>query len=631
MIGPTDAAVNPLDSSQRYVLWGNGRIDNVGAPPITDNPEWYDRPDLPVAVALHIVDWTTGAGYVLDKQGGFHPINGAPSVGEAGEGDNATHEEVVGVIYAPFGARNWYVDWSWDPFHPGAGVVLDGFGKLWSFGGAPNNTNRPGNRWNVFVARKLQMDWATLKAYTMDYSGGLHPDFNAVSIPPFDDLARTFNGPRLPGDAPYWLKLDVARDFVITDWNTRQGYTLDHHGAVHGFNGAQAPIGFPYRKGGDHARILTVLSKSNPLRFWEVWSYGQEFEWVASTPPAVIAGGFEPFSPPTTVTTTTRPTLAWAYTDAQRDQQAAWELAVFTSAYATANPSVATDPAAHRVNAILFETGIDPNRRGITPKVDFVNGGYRMYVRSKDTADQWSAWAARTWTQNVPAPIAPAGLTATPDEANFAIALSVNATVGGSADSIVFEFSDDGGISWSSVRGAESLPIMEVVTAKDYDASFNAARQYRARSFNDDPRVISAPSNVVTTALVVGPVFALTSADHPGLGGRFMVQDPISWTQPVGVSVFEGIGAKFPIVVSDGVPKARRTSIRVVTLHEDAWRKLVELVQSNSTLVYRDPLGEVIYCRITGDLSVSKPKGSATAYQHNMEIPVTEIATPGAA
>lgn len=627
MSSPVDAAVNPLDPSQRYVLWGNGRIDGVNVPPITDNPQWYDRPDQPVARALHIVNWTTGAGYVLDKQGGFHRINGAPQIGEAGEGDAATHEVVVGVIYAPFGAREWYVDWSWDPFHPGAGVVLDGFGKLWPFGGAPTPT-RSGNRWGaVHVARKIEVDWGNLRAYTLDYSGGIHPDYNAGPVKPFDDLVRTFNGPRLPGDAPYWLKADVARDFTVTDWNPAapKGYTLDFHGAVHEWGGAQSAAGFPYRKGGDHARLLTVLNATNPARFWEVWAYGQEFEWTASTPPTVTAGGFTPFSPATSVTNTTRPPLAWAYSDAQNDAQAAWEIAVFTSDFVAANNM--SDPSVHKAAAVLYETGIDSSLRAYTPNVDFPNGAYRMYVRVKDTADQWSAWANRAWTQAVPIPVTPTDLTAEADHAELTISLRVNATTGGSADSIRFESSDDGGLTWQGVRGAESLPIAAVVTATDYDAPLNLPRLYRAFSFNDNPRVRSASSNTVA-ALIPVTSFAITSAEYPDLGGRFLVQDPISWSNPTTTGVFEGIGAKYPTVVSDGVPKARRFTIRVVSIHENTWRRLSALVHSDSTLVFRDPLGDVIYCRIVGDITTSKPKGSSAEYQHNIEIPVVEIAPP---
>ncbi len=625
MSGPVDAAVNPADPSQRYVLHGNGRIDGVNVPPITDNPQWFDRPDQPVARAIHIVNWTTGAGYVLDKVGGFHRINGAPQIGTAGDQEGATHEEVVGVIYNPFGAGSWYVDWAWNPFNPAQGVVLDGFGKIWAFGGAPAPT-RSGNRWAAqHVARKIEMEWATLKAYTLDYSGGIHPDYNAAPIKPFDDLVRTFNGPRQAGDAPYWLKQDVARDFVITDWDLRQGYTLDHYGGVHAFGGAQSPSGFPYRPGGDHARILKVLNPTDPARFWEVWAYGQEFEWNASTPPTVTAGGFEPFSPASSVTNTTRPPLGWAFSDAQKDSQAAWEVAVFTSTFVSANNM--SDPSVHKAAAVLFESGVDSTRRALVPNVDFPNGAYRMYVRAQDTAGQWSAWANRAWTQAIPVPATPTGLTAVADHAELTVALSVNATTTGSPDAIRFECSDDEGLTWQGVRGAENVPLTAVTTATDYDAPLNLPRLYRAFAFNDNPRVRSAAS---TTAAAILPVttFAITSVENPALGGRFLVQDPISWSNPTTSGVFEGIGAKYPTVVSDGVPKARRFTIRLVSIHANTWRRISALVHSDSTLGYRVPHGDVIYCRIVGDISTSKPKGSSAEHQHNVEIPVVEIAPP---
>lgn len=596
---PVDAAVNPQNTDQRYVLWGNGRVDSFNAPPIVGNPEWFDRPDQPVAVAIHIVDWTTGAGYVLDKQGAFHVLNGAPEIGDQGR--------VIGVPFWDFGI---YVDWSWDPNNAGRGVVLDGYGTLHPFGGAPTPP-RSANRWNVLVARKLQMDWASMKAYTLDYSGGIHPDYNA--------------GPVAAG-APYWAGQDIARDFVITNWTNGGGYTLDWWGGVHQYgSGVPAAFGGPYRPGGNVARILVVLSETDPARFWQVWTLGQEFEWTASTKPAVVAGGFAPLSPASTVTTTTRPVLSWAYTDAQGDSQTGYEVAVFTAAFVAANNM--TDPWVHLWSAVVFETGNDPIRRGIPTPKDLPNGSYHMYVRVKDSAGLWSDWASRAWVQNVPVPVTPTELTAVVNDATHSVALSVTATTGGSADTIRFECSDDNGVTWKGVRGAEAVPLKEVTTAVDYDIPFNVKRRYSARSFNDNPRVISAPSNEVS-AVLLAQHFALTSVDDPVLGGRFLVQDPISWSNPTTSGVFEGIGSKYPTVVSDGVPKARRFSIRLVSLHASTWEALSALLHSDSTLVLRDPLGDVIYCRIVGDISASKPKGSSTEWQHNVEIPVVEVAPP---
>ena len=76
--------VNPANTDQRYILWSNGRVDNINAPAITSGPNWYARIDQPVGVALQITNWATGGGYILDFTGKFNPINGAPPMGTGG-------------------------------------------------------------------------------------------------------------------------------------------------------------------------------------------------------------------------------------------------------------------------------------------------------------------------------------------------------------------------------------------------------------------------------------------------------------------------------------------------------------------------------------------------------------------
>jgi hypothetical protein len=201
--GPTVLGidVNPSNTAQRYVLWSNGRIDSYGgAPSITSGPSWYDRLDQPVGVAMHITDWTTGKGYVLDYTGCFNALNGAATMG--------TNGYVTGV---PQSATRLYADWAWDPAGSGKGAVLDVYGQLYPFGGLATPA-RTGPRWTHPVAKKLKMQFAPdVRGLTLDQYGGLNPDWNAVVGP---------GGPAWPG----W---DAARDCAITDWtNCEDGGVL---------------------------------------------------------------------------------------------------------------------------------------------------------------------------------------------------------------------------------------------------------------------------------------------------------------------------------------------------------------------------------------------------------------------
>jgi hypothetical protein len=706
---PIDAAVNPNNTDQRYILWNNGRIDAVGgAPAVTGNQTWYDRFEPP-AVALHVTDWTTGSGYTLDYRGGFHEFGGAPELGVSGV--------VAGVPLSASPRERLYVDWSWNPDGSGQGYVLDRWGKLLPFGGA-TAPPRAGRRFSGPITRRLDMQWSPDKrAITLTMFGGMYGDFAAVV-----------------GSAPTSLgglttRFDAIRDFVVTDWATGAGHMLDLYGGLHEFGGAPNSYGFPYNPGGDVARVLKVLSAADPRRFWEVWSGGQQFEWVSSTPPTAVAGagssevqtvtitggptggsftltfdgattaaiafdataatvdsalealatvgagnvsvtggpgpgtpwtvtftgaleatdvpqmtatssltgGTSPAvavttttagitsSPAKTVTTTTRPDLSWNYSDPQSDSQVAFQVLVYTQAWVDGHDM--SDPLAWSADAIVSREGIDPNARGIACPVDLSNDAYRLYVRVKDTAGQWSAWDDHGWTQNVPVPTAPSGLTATASEATLSVALSVSATTGQSADLIRFDASDDAGVTWLPVRGADAVPLLATTTGVDYDAPLGITRTYRAVAYATDPAVASNPS-ATATATVTTLTYALTAVDDPTLGGQLRVQEPVEWTRPVTAGTFQGLGADYPTVVKDGRPKSKRSTVHVFSEDAATWAAIESLAESVSTLVYRDPFGSVRYCELVGDWSAALMPGAATRHLHTTDLPLVEVRPP---
>jgi len=61
----------------------------------------------------------------------------------------------------------------------------------------------------------------------------------------------------LLGAVAYW-GFDIARDVVITDWNSGSGYTLDGYGGVHQFGANPVPTGFTYWPYWDIAVTLKV-------------------------------------------------------------------------------------------------------------------------------------------------------------------------------------------------------------------------------------------------------------------------------------------------------------------------------------------------------------------------------------
>jgi hypothetical protein len=602
---PVDIAVNPSDTSQRYILWSNGPITAVNAPPITSGPDWISRAAGPPGVAIHITNWSTGAGWVLDYRGFFTALNGAthPNV--------SSDAKMSGITVTANPLARQYVDFEWDPTNPTQGYVLDGWGKIWPFGGA-SAPPRTGTRWGTQIARKLRMRFTPSKlAMTLDKYGRIYGDWSAT----VGSVASTLKVP---------TKTDFARDFVVMDWTTGSGYILTADSAMHVFGTRTRPFGWTPKPGGDVARTLAVLSASNPESFNIVWANGQSFDFVSSTPPSVTAGGTDPVSPAATETTTTRPDLRWDYNDPQSDEQKEAEALVFTSAFAAGHDM--TDPLVWLSSALVALETTDRTARGFTNPVDLPNGSYVLYVHAKDTADQWSAWSSYSWTQNVAAPPTPTGFTATANQTPATVSLSVTTTTG-TADTVKFEWTTDAWATVNLVRGAEAVPRTGTTTATDYDAPIGVTRTYRARTYSTNPRVLSAASNTAAATITQVPYHWLTSVDDPTLGGKVQVTNLIEWKRPINNTVLYALGAKFPTVLEDGSgPKARLGDLNLVALDAASWSVLDKLLTVGGVLVHRDPLGNVVYFKPAGDWTQARMAPMESSYSSS--FPLVEVAPP---
>lgn len=185
---------------------------------------------------------------IMDDWGGMHPFklgkNGTvPKIGTGGpywKGWNIARDFVI-------------TDWS-----KGAGYVLDGFGGIHAFGGAPKASQGP--YWkNWDIARKLVVRSDNKGGYIMDGFGGLHPF-----------IIGNNSMPQTAKNGPYWKNWDIARDVVLNP-NNNNGYVLDAFGGIHAFsvgNNTKPPaIKSSYYKQSDDARKLLITDWSKPTGY----------------------------------------------------------------------------------------------------------------------------------------------------------------------------------------------------------------------------------------------------------------------------------------------------------------------------------------------------------------------------
>lgn len=592
------AVNNPAAPDQCLVLWGNGRIDAFNVAQPTGFETWYDRLDMPVAVAIAVLDWTDEpAGYVLDVVGGLHEFGG---LGDA----------PAGPPYDEY--RRRYVDLTMNPSGTGEGYALDYWGTVYAFGGAPAATGAP--TFTSPHAKRLVVDWTNpgRRGYILDILGGIHE----------------INGAVEHGDAPYWA-YDAARDLVITSWSAGTGLLLDYHGGVHPVGAEPRVYGYPYWEGGDVARALFKLG-TDPSRFAIVDMRGRFIRFTSSTAPTLLLTG-----PADPITTTTRPTVTWEYADAQNDRQNRWQVGVFTTEQVEAAGRDTFDPIAYASQALATGEGTDQSQRGFVPTVDLPNGELEAWSRAQDTAGQWSAWAVQSWTQNVVPPAAPT-LDATVNGLDVDLVATFSVSPG--ARPVRFEYLAADG-TWQTVRGADAVVASgTVATATDHEAPVGVARSYRAWQYQVSPMLAGVASNIDTVTLAPGEGIWLSTLG-PAATTVPLAVAALSWSRPVRGGAFTAVDREDPIVISGPRPRYRRGQLDLTTADRASAKALLELLTSGQTLLYRDQWGEVAFVRVAPGSSldeefvVAAPSGAdigqfEVGYRHARTVQVVEVRRP---
>ncbi len=178
-------------------------------------------------------------GYVLDGWGGLHPFGGAPAVFD----------------YPYFPGRDLAKRMALLGDGSG-GYVLDAYGGLHPFTIAGHTRPRDITNHAYFGGFDIARDFVLLPnstgtsaaGVTLDGYGGLHPFDNGTPV-------------TLPTDYPYFRGFDIARAIRLmpgTSLATPQGWILDGFGGLHPFGGAPRMMDYPYFVGNDVAKQLTV-------------------------------------------------------------------------------------------------------------------------------------------------------------------------------------------------------------------------------------------------------------------------------------------------------------------------------------------------------------------------------------
>lgn len=303
---------------------------------------------------------------------------------------------------------------------------------------------------------------------------------------------------------------------------------------------------------------------------WEVRFYEFYVDVVTATQPTVTVN-----APTGTITTTTRPTVSWTYTQgADGGPQTYFVVKVFTAAQVGGggfNPATTTP---------IYNSGSQfGSANSWVPTADLPNGSLYAYVDVAQTingAAHWSAWASHAFTLNNNPPAAPS-LSASANNANARVTLTLSSysVPGGSVETTgVIEFSDDGGTTWTVLRGTPADLTTSPNTFYDYDCKPGVARVYRAKIILIDGISITSSAYSSTTGSVTPAPTSwwLKCPGMPALNTAVRVRvDDEKVKRVIPSGVFTPLGSANPLVIQDTSSGATGTyTLRADSLAEDA-------------------------------------------------------------
>lgn len=289
---------------------------------------------------------------------------------------------------------------------------------------------------------------------------------------------------------------------------------------------------------------LTAEFDAVTMKVYELYA-----DLVYATVPVVT-----PTAPTGAIATTTSPTVTWTYAaGSDGGVQTAYRVRVFTAAqYGIGGFDPATSPSTYDTGGVVSAATsvvVGPLDNSTT---------YRAYVIVSQTINgsyHPSAWAFTGFsisltTANI------STVVGTPDNTNGRISVVVTRVTAGSPPtwtSVEVQRSDDGGTTWSYVRGANGAATSgSTFTIVDYEAGNGTTVKYRARAtYLLSGLPVAGPwvssSNTSWTAAVDW----LKDVNNPTLNRTVMVVANPVLTRSRPQGVYSVIGRTDPVVVSD--------------------------------------------------------------------------------
>lgn len=232
-----------------------------------------------------------------------------------------------------------------------------------------------------------------------------------------------------------------------------------------------------------------------------LWTNGNTYSWSVATSGTLLPASVSPFATDSTIQAVQHPTVAftsppasitaptvsvaWTHVLYGGSSQSGWQIALYTDAQATALGFVpGVTLGILNTGAFTSATSYSITPTAPSPSIQG-NGIYHLYVQIYDSFFIPSGWVGTTFSADFPGAAQP-NLTAQAiiDPVTSQPVVALAATVTNNtipALWYVFQYSDDIGATWQTVRGGEHLALgpFTLATVVDYETQPGNFRSYR--------------------------------------------------------------------------------------------------------------------------------------------------------
>ena len=318
---------------------------------------------------------------------------------------------------------------------------------------------------------------------------------------------------------------------------------------------------------------------------------------VANKPTTAVS------SPVGTITATASPDVLWTFTDSDGETQSYYQIKVFSDAQYGAggfNPITAT---------ATFDSGQVASTDNTAPVGTLLNAGvYRAYVRTAKTINGspfFSDYTFSDFTISVVPPSIPSMSVSWNSSLGYAsFTLTGTNPSGFASQYYVIQRSDDGGVTYSTIRnGASITPDGSFIgTAFDYEAPRGITVYYRARSVGVTSGSVEIPSQYGTVQQVLitnDGTWWFKVINNPSINqGNVRVLRQIDVTIDEPNTVFRPLGSTRPIVVA-GPLQGEDGKYQLLTVSSAEYTNIFPVLTYQGTILVQDPFGNQKYIRIT--------------------------------